>query len=85
MLQCVGFGEEAAGICADAECSPMIAGIGPQTFDIIVSCAYMAAALQPWIALIVFVLLVSALSQQGDLPMRWSKRDLEMNDMVSKI
>ena len=31
----------------------------PQLFDITVSCAYMAAALQPWIALIVFILLIT--------------------------
>ena len=31
----------------------------PQLFDIVVSCAYMATALQPWIALIVFVLLIT--------------------------
>ena len=34
-------------------------GTLPQLFDITVSCAYMAAALQPWIALIVFILLIT--------------------------
>ncbi len=30
-----------------------------QLFDIVISCAYMASALQPWIALIVFILLIT--------------------------
>ena len=39
--------------------SMVLFGSLPQLFDITISCAYMAAALQPWIALIVFVLLIT--------------------------
>lgn len=38
----------------------------PQLFDIVVSCAYMATALQPWIALIVFVLLITYIPLRSD-------------------
>ena len=39
--------------------SMVLFGTFPQLFDIVVSCAYLAFALQPWIALIVFVLLIT--------------------------
>lgn len=38
-----------------------------QLFDIVISCAYMASALQPWIALIVFILLITY------IPLRYAK------------
>ena len=49
-------------------------GTLPQLFDITVSCAYMAAALQPWIALIVFVLLITY------IPLRYSPTHLKSQD-----
>ncbi|KAK9792972.1 hypothetical protein WJX73_004493 [Symbiochloris irregularis] len=39
--------------------STVIFNIGPQMFDIVAACAYLATALQPWIALILFVTLLS--------------------------
>ncbi|KAL0050286.1 hypothetical protein WJX82_008140 [Trebouxia sp. C0006] len=39
--------------------STVIFNIGPQIFDIAAACVYLATALQPWIAVIVFVTLVS--------------------------
>eukprot|EP00891_Asterochloris_glomerata_P000737 jgi/Astpho2/737/e_gw1.00015.6.1_t len=39
--------------------STVVFSIGPQIFDIAAACAYMATALQPWIAIIVFITLVS--------------------------
>lgn len=55
-------------------------GTLPQLFDITVSCAYMAAALQPWIALIVFILLITY------IPLRYHKSSLsaEMFLMISQ-
>ena len=38
--------------------STVVFSIGPQIFDIAAACAYMATALQPWIAIIVFITLV---------------------------
>lgn len=34
-------------------------GAGPQLFDIVAACAYLATALQPWIAVILLVTLIS--------------------------
>ena len=48
--------------------SMVLFGSLPQLFDITVSCAYMAAALQPWIALIVFVLLITYIPLRYSLP-----------------
>ncbi|KAL3160766.1 hypothetical protein ABBQ38_009179 [Trebouxia sp. C0009 RCD-2024] len=39
--------------------STVIFNIGPQIFDIAAACVYLATALQPWIAVIVFVTLIS--------------------------
>ncbi|KAK9816458.1 hypothetical protein WJX72_000550 [[Myrmecia] bisecta] len=39
--------------------STIIFSVGPQLFDIAVACIYMASVMQPWIAVIVFVTLMS--------------------------
>lgn len=39
--------------------STVIFNIGPQLFDIVAACAYLATALQPWIAVILFITLAS--------------------------
>lgn len=41
--------------------SLLLFSIGPSVADIFISCVYIAGSLQPWIALIIFVTLVSYL------------------------
>ena len=58
LIDCSGSEQSSFPVPQDV-LSTFLFGIGPQMFDIIVSCAYLASALQPWIALIVFVLLIT--------------------------